>query len=202
MQNQYLYQTEEKQAPSDGKFEQHNPYRKLKYKAMFCLLPSLFFPFPPFFVFFVCLFLCGFGCCFFLNSSLGCLCQGFHLSTTYLLRYTQSALMLLFPGKPWNAIFVRRCSTKHSLQWTWASVLVTVLNLTPVPCLSLCSGDVGSAGQPKSLPRGIPVRLQGQMVAVSQAVWTCGGEFQGGEFSSDLPAQNQCRRSSFDVTAL
>lgn len=64
---------------------------------------------------------------------------------------------------------------------------------------SLCLGHVGSLRAFLSTP---PVSLQGQMVDVSQVVWVCGGEFQGGEFSLDLPAQNQCRQNSFDVTAL
>lgn len=85
MQNQYSYQTGEKQPPSDGKLERHNPFRKLKYKAKFCLLPSSFY----FFSFPVCLF--GFCCCcVFVKQFLWCFCLTFlpfhcHLSNSVIL---------------------------------------------------------------------------------------------------------------------
>lgn len=159
-------------------------------KPNFVCCPLLTFLFP-----FIYLFIC-----MKVVSSLGCFCLGFCLSTTYLLWCSQRVLTLPFPGKPWCAIFVRGHSSKSSLQQTWGSVLVAMRNLIAIPCLSLCLGDVGNAGQPENLPRWHSCLLA--RIDVSQAVWPCGGEFQGGEFSLDLPAQNQCRQSAFDVTAL
>lgn len=105
--------------------------------------------------------------------------------------------MIPCPGKMCHAVFVRGRATKSSVQWTWASVLTATLRLTGE--LLLRVGDVGSL---RAFLGSTPVSLQWQMVDLSQAVWTCGGEFEGGEFSLDLPAQNRCRQSSFDVTAL
>lgn len=172
----------EKQAPSNSKFEQCNPYRKLENKAKFLFVLHFHLSFPHSF--------------FFLSDSFGLKSQSFQLSTTYLFQYAQCVQMSPFPGEQWHVTFGKGHPTKHSLQCTWVSCLLPYSASCQFPASPCANVKWAALGSPRAF-------LDSTSLSVckgdgnGEPTMTCGGGFL-----LDLLAQNQCRQLSFNETEL